>query len=116
MVVRRPSEEDADDDEASNLEDVYVEPFQTPVALTPANWKSKKGKDRVSAEDTELADTVVNLESSNSDIGVVEREESVTKVQAACTSFVIDGMILFKNSQYQPPERWPCTKTDLTSK
>jgi hypothetical protein len=63
VVTRRPTdsdinmetEEDADDDEATpyartlkTIEDVDTEPepYQTPVALTPANWKKKKTRTR----------------------------------------------------------------------
>ena len=74
VVTRRPtiatdaSEEDADDEKAmpypgrrgrpTDSED--VEPYQTPVALTPANWK--KNKARALAEDTEVESSDTEVE------------------------------------------------------
>lgn len=59
LPVDTAPEEDADDDEAtartwrapSESEDVEIVPYQTPVALTPGNWKKNRG--RVMVEDTE---------------------------------------------------------------
>jgi hypothetical protein len=64
------SQDDTDDDEAmpnrdsrAPTEDVDTDPYQTPVALTPAN---RKNKARVMAEP---------VESSESDIEMVERSD-----------------------------------------
>ena len=80
VVTRRPvnaslsaSEEDAVDESAPYDSDYILDPgpsdeddiYQTPVALTPANWK--KNKARVLADDTEVESCV-----SDSEIEVVE--------------------------------------------
>jgi hypothetical protein len=86
VVTRKPTDIDLDttselteeDDESRSrtpTEDVDIdnEPYQTPVALTPANQKNKT---RVLAEDTEV---------ESSEIEVVERK---AKKQQARTSAV----------------------------
>jgi hypothetical protein len=111
LVTRRPtdmnlqttSEEDIEDEAtprvrapaATEDSDVDIEPYQTPVALTPGNWRKSRVED-----DTEL-------EVETSDIEVVEREvkkkksaptSAANKVRShevnSCSYFVIDGHLL----------------------
>ena len=99
------SEDDVDDESipcnrtlspgSSGEDDIY----QTPVALTPANWKKNKAMVLVD-------DIAVESSKSNRDIEVVEKEKMVQKKRQAlssvadkvrshdlnlCTSFMIDG-------------------------
>lgn len=71
--------------------------YQTPVALTPANWKKNKAMVFKLADDT-----AVESSESDHDIEVVEKEEMIQKKRQAdkvrshdlnsCrTSFMIDG-------------------------
>jgi hypothetical protein len=104
IITRRPTigsinpettdfEEDADDEAAtpaptaSELEhdDVEFEPYETPVALTPGNWK-KKGKGRVMVEETEV----------ESDIEMVEREVMKKRFKSA-TVDTVRLMYIFYN-------------------
>lgn len=76
-------------------EDVNIEPYQTPVALTPGNWRESRVED----------DTDFEVETS--DIEVVEREvkkksaptSAVNKVKShevnSCSYFMIDGLMLY---------------------
>jgi hypothetical protein len=78
VVSRRPTDsdvyvEDADDEEAGAMphartpkttEDVDTEPepYQTPVALTPANWrKGSRTRRLVPAEDVESSDSGIEV-------------------------------------------------------
>ena len=95
VVTRRPvdltradpsaSEDDADDKSIpcnrtlspgpSDEDDIY----QTPVALTPANWKKNKAMVLVD-------DTAVESSESDRDIEVVEKEEMVQKKRQVLSS------------------------------
>jgi hypothetical protein len=79
VYTQRPTdryEEDADDEEAkqynddpdqpTDTEDVEIEPYHTPIALTPVNGKKNRSKARELVEDTEA---------ESSDVEVVEQEK-----------------------------------------
>jgi hypothetical protein len=126
VITRRPTsinpettselEEDADDEAATpgaraptEPDDVAFEPYQTPVALTPGNWKKKtRGQARVMV-DVDPEETEV--ESSDIEIVMVERKvkkkrlATVDTVPIDVTSCIIDGLTLsnFGSRYHEPP-------------